>query len=62
MSRRWRPPHPARSIGRPRPCPNGPRFASRDLADAALLGWIAPTRLQVTSCDLCGGWHHTESR
>ncbi|GHF07957.1 hypothetical protein GCM10014715_74830 [Streptomyces spiralis] len=59
MRGRWKPPHAARIIGRTRTCPNGPRFASRDLALAALLGWVGPTQLEATACHLCDGWHHT---
>lgn len=60
MSPRWRPPHPARTIPAPPPCPAGDRFASRALAQQALLGSNAPIHLTPTRCSLgCGGWHIT---
>ncbi|HEY9372823.1 hypothetical protein [Streptomyces sp.] len=59
MPRRWRPPHPPRTIHPPRPCPTGrPRFGSEAHARAALLHGMGVTGWTVTACGLCDGFHH----
>ncbi|CAL9349333.1 hypothetical protein SUDANB1_00428 [Streptomyces sp. enrichment culture] len=56
---RWRPPHPARTIPGPAPCPTGrPRFATVDLARAALTVAHADAQLTAAPCQACGGAHH----
>lgn len=52
-------PHPARAIPPPRPCPAGTRYATHELALAALLHGLGNHRLDAALCPLgCGGWHH----
>jgi hypothetical protein len=61
MSRRWRPPHPARTI-HPTPCPTGqPRFATLKLARTALLAGMSDHRIEAHPCQHCGGAHHHET-
>ena len=54
--------HPARTIRR-LPCPSGDRYASHNLALAAL-GWHGDSRQTPVACDrsACRGWHLTDRR
>lgn len=60
MTRAWLR-HPARTVGRSRPCPTRlPRFANVDLAREALRYGYAGHNLTAWPCGQCDGAHITD--